>query len=50
MKYIKALERALKKAITEQDERPLSGSAARKVALLRRELEEEYRKKNDESI
>ena len=50
MKYIKGLEKALKKAIAEQDQHPLSGSAARKVALLRRELEEEYRKKNDESI
>lgn len=47
MKYIKGLEKALKKAIAEQDEHPLSGSAARKVALLRRELEEEYRKKNE---
>ena len=50
MKYIKGLEKALKKAIAEQDQHPLSGSAARKVALLRRELEEEYRKKNDEGI
>ena len=50
MKYIKGLEKALKKAIQEQNEHPLSGSAARKVAMLRREIEESYRKKNDESI
>ena len=50
MKYIKGLEKALKKAIKEQNEHPLSGSAARKVAMLRREIEESYRKKNDESI
>lgn len=50
MKYIKGLERALKKAIAEQDEHPLSGSAARKVAALQREIEEAYRKKNDESL
>ncbi len=47
MKYIKGLERALKKAITEQDEHPLSGSAARKVAMLKHELEQEYIKKSE---
>lgn len=46
MKYIRGLEKALKKAITEQDDHPLSGSAARKVALLQRELEQEYIKKS----
>lgn len=51
MKYIKGLQRQLKKAIKEQDEHPLSGSAARKVAMLQREIEEAYRKKNsDEGI
>ena len=50
MKYIRGLEKALKKALDEQEEHPLSGSAARKVAMLRREIEAEYRKKNDESI
>ena len=50
MKYIKGLEKALKKAIREQDEHPLSGSAARKVAMLQREIEAAYRKKNDEGI
>ena len=50
MKYIKGLEKALKKPIREQDEHPLSGSAARKVAMLQREIEAAYRKKNDESI
>lgn len=47
MKYIKGLERALKKAITEQDDHPCSGSAARKVALLQREITEEYTKLAD---
>lgn len=47
MKYIKGLEKALKKAVKEQDEHPLSGSAARKVAMLQREIEEAYRKKNE---
>lgn len=50
MKYIRGLEKALKKALQEQDAHPLSGSAARKVALLKREIEEQYRKKNDEGI
>lgn len=50
MKYIRGLEKALKKAIKEQDEHPLSGSAARKVAMLQQEIETQYRKKNDESI
>lgn len=47
MKYIKGLEKALKKAVAEQDEHPLSGSAARKVALLKREIESEYIKKSE---
>lgn len=47
MKDIKGLEKALKKALKEQDEHPLSGSAARKVAQLRKEIETEYRKKNE---
>ena len=47
MKYIKGLERALKKAISEQDEHPISGSAARKVAMLQREINEEYSKLED---
>ena len=46
MRNIRTLERALRKAITEQDEHPLSGSAARKVAQLQREIEEAYRIKN----
>ncbi len=50
MKYIKGLEKELKKALAEQDEHPLSGSTARKVAMLQREIEAAYRKKNDESI
>ncbi len=50
MNYIKGLEKALKKAMKEQDEHPLSGSAARKVAAVQREIEAAYRKKNDESI
>jgi len=47
MKYIKGLEKALKKAIAEQDEHPLSGSAARKVAMLRREINYQYNKSAD---
>lgn len=47
MKYIKGLEKALKNALKEQDEHPLSGSAARKVAMLRREIEQAYRNKNE---
>jgi hypothetical protein len=47
MKYIRKLERELKRALVEQDERPLSSSVARKVAMLQREIEEEYRKKDD---
>ena len=50
MKYIKGLEKALKKALKECDEHPLSGSAIRKVRQLQREIEEQYRKKNDESL
>lgn len=50
MKYIKGLQRQLKKAIKEQNEHPLSGSAARKVATLQREIEESYKRKNDESL
>jgi hypothetical protein len=49
MKYIKGLEKALKKAIAEQDEHPLSGSAYRKVALLKRLIEEQYRIKDNAS-
>ncbi len=50
MKYIKGLEKALKKALDEQDEHPLSGSAARKVAMLRREIETAYKKKDEVSF
>ena len=49
MKDIHGLEEALKHAIAEQDRHPLSGSAARKVAQLRRELEEAYLRKANES-
>ena len=50
MKFIKGLQRQLKKAIEEQDEHPLSGSAARKVRYLQNEIEEAYKRKNDESL
>lgn len=49
MKCIKGLEKGLKKAISEQNEHPLSGSAARKVAALQREIETVYRKKNSDA-
>ena len=49
MSTVKRLEKALKRALSEQDEHPLSGSANRKVRALQREIEAEYRKKQDES-
>ena len=50
MKYIRGLEKALKHAIKEQNDHPLSGSAARKVAMLQREIEAAYKKKDEVSF